>query len=159
MSFSQEVQPILLKFLSSQDFDKAEFKDIYYAFINNHPQFKPKKYYSKIYKTVRDLEYLNAIRIDKSFCTFKYSTINDKNLYLDLTQNSFFSVKKQLFIEYNRIGLEIHKMKCESEIFDKYILLYPSIKEKLSNFLVERQEHLLRLEFESSTLNIIMNNM
>ena len=69
MYVNQSLKSCLVKFLATTAFKAKEFKDIRKMFIEAYPEFKAKKFYQKIYQTVRELQEYGFISVDNSTCT------------------------------------------------------------------------------------------
>lgn len=161
MNITHRLKQEILKYLSENNFEKCEFKHIHKGFIQCFPEFQSKKYYPKIYIIIRNLAESNFIFIDRTGCTFKYSTNrNQRNIldHLDIIYDKD-SLKKKLLFDYHQTNSKLHKIKVELETFDKYLVLYPNIKSKISTFTSERSNNLLKLESELSAIDIILNNI
>ena len=65
----------------------------------------------------------------------------------------------QLLVDYHQKNSELHKIKAELEIVNKYLLLYPKIQEKIASFMNERDYKLLKLESELLAIDIILENI
>lgn len=158
MNSSHRLKQDVLKFLSNQEFNKCEFKDIRNGFVQVHPEFSAKKYYAKIYQIIRELEKNNLFIIDKNGYTYKYSSIENQNLYLDIIGSSVDEevVKQQLLSDFQRLNSRVHRINAEIEIFDKYINLYPKIKDRIFKLTMERKQVQLKLQSELSAIEIIM---
>ena len=161
MNVAHSLKQDILIYLSKNTFEKSEFKYIYEGFTQNLPEFKSKKYYQKIYHLIREFEELNLLEIDKSGCTYKYSTNADQKTFLSLLEQSYDknALQKQLLVDYHQKNSELHKIKAELEIFNKYLLLYPKIQEKIASFMNERDYKLLKLESELLAIDIILENI
>lgn len=161
MNITFRLKQNLLKYLSENTFENSEFKYIYGGFIQFFPEFKLKKYYQKIYIIIRELGESDLIIIDRSGCTFKYSTNRNRRNFIDHLEIIYDkdSVQKKLLFDYHQANSKVHKIKAELEIFHKYVALYPNIKNKISTFTSERNKNLLRLESELSAIDIILNNI
>jgi hypothetical protein len=161
MNESLKLKQNILSFLSDHTFEKSQFKQIYHSFIQFFPEFRSKKYYQKIYQIIRELEQYRVFEVDRSSCTYKYSTIGNRQILLNLIHNTEDkdSLQKQLLSDYHRANSKLHKIKAELEIFNKYMSLYPKIKEKISIFTTERNQLLLMLESELSAIDIILENI
>ena len=64
MSTNHQLKNCLFDFLSNRTFSGYEFKDLRTLFISQYPEFSAKKYYAKIYQTIRELASINLISID-----------------------------------------------------------------------------------------------
>jgi len=161
MNITFRLKQDLLKYLSENTFQNSEFKDIYGGFIHCFPEFKSKKYYQKIYLIVRELGESHIMIIDRSGCTFKYSTNRDRKNFIahsDIIYDKD-SVQKKLLFDYHQANCKVHKIKAELETFHKYVALYPNIKNKVLTFTSDRDKKLLRLESELTAIDIILNNI
>ena len=161
MKVTPSLKQNILIYLSRNAFEKSEFKYIYEGFIQIFPEFKSKKHYQKIYQMIRELGELQLLKIDKSGCTYKYSTNADRKKFLGLLELSYdkSALQKQLLVDYHQKNSELHKIKAELEIFNKYLLLYPKIQEKIASFMKERDHKLLTLESELLAIDIIFENI
>lgn len=161
MNLSHRLKQDILNFLSDCAFEKSEFKEIYHGFIQQYSEYRSKKYYPKIYQTIRELEELKIFFIDRSGCTYKYSMIRNNQISLNLIDDIYDkdSLQKQLLSDYHKVNSEVHKVQAELEIFNKYVSLYPKIEEKISSFTTERNQNLLRLESKLSAIDIILENI
>lgn len=151
----------ILSFLSDQTFNKSEFKQIYQGFTQQYSEYGSKRYYQKIYQTIRELENVKCLVVDRSGCTYRYSTIANPRILLEMLGNNYDkdSVQRQLLSDYHKANSMVHKIKAELEIFNKYVSLYPKIEGKISSFTTERNQNLLRLESELSAIDIILENI
>jgi hypothetical protein len=147
--------------LSGQIFENCEFKEIHKAFILNYPEFKMKKYYGKIYQEVRELENYKLFIIDRTTNTYKYTSVVNTTKFEKLIDSleEFEIVKNQLVSDYHQAQTEVHQIKSELNVFNKYIKLYPNIKSKISILAGERKSDLIRLESELSALDLIIQNI
>lgn len=161
MNSSYRLKQDVLRFLSNQEFKKCEFKDIRNGFVQVYPEFSAKKYYAKIYQIIRELEKNNLFIIDRNRCIYKYSSIENQNLYLEIVGSSIEeeTVKQQLLLDFHRVNSRVHRIDAEIEVFDKYINLYPKIKDRISKLMAERKQVKLKLQSELSAIEIIMNNI
>lgn len=160
MNITLRLKQEILKYLAENNFEKCEFKHIHKGFIQCFPEFKSKKFYPKIYIIIRELADSNLMCIDRTGCTFKYSTRNQRNILnqLEISYDKD-AMKKKLLFDYHQTNSKVHKIKVELETFDKYLVLYPNIKGKISAFTSERSNNLLKLESELSAIDIILNNI
>lgn len=151
----------ILKFLSNQNFDKSEFKQIYQSFTLQYSEYESKKYYQKIYQIIRELGNLKCLIVDQSGCTYRYSTIVNSQIILEMLGSNYDkdSVQRRLLSDYHKANSKLHKIKAELEIFNKYVSLYPKIEGKISTFTNERTRNLLKLESELSAIDIILENI
>lgn len=161
MNVTYRLKQDILKYLSENTFEGSEFRYIYGGFIQCFPEFKSKKYYQKIYLIIRELCDSSLIVVDRSGCTFKYSTNKVQRNFLEHLDiiHSKDSVQKKLLSDYHQTNSKVHKIKAELETFHKYVALYPNIKNKVSTFTSERNKKLLRLESELIAIDIILNNI
>lgn len=152
----------LLTFLSDHSFERSEFKIIHSTFVMLYPEFKSKKkYYAKIYQAVRELEAEMLFVIDRTTCTYKYTSISNREKFSQLINNLIGtdSVKNQLLMDYQNVKSEAQKIKSELAAFYKYIKQYPILKNKLTKPALDRRNNLIRLESELTVLNIIIQQI
>ena len=155
MFVNQTLKSCLVKFLSTKAFKAKEFKDIRKMFIEAYPEFKGKKFYQKIYQTIRELQECGFIAVDNSTCTYKYTSVYRSSDLLNYlaNKNTSLSIQEQLYQDYNRLEAELDKVELEIEILDKYMCLYPIIIDKISRCLLDAQMYLKSLRSEISVLD------
>ena len=158
MNTSNRLKQNFFKFLSNQEFNKCEFKDIRNSFIHDYPEFSSKKYYAKIYQILRELEKNSLFLIDKNGCTYKYSSIENQKKHLEMVYgfDEENALKQQLLMDFHKVNCRVHRINAEIEAFDKYINLYPKIQVKISSLKSERKQVLFKLQSELSAIGIIM---
>ena len=159
MYVNQSLKSCLVKFLATTSFKAKEFKDIRKMFIDVYPEFKAKKFYQKIYQTVRELQECGFISVDNSTCTYKYTSVYRSSDLLDYLANetSSSSLHEQLYQDYTRLEEEVDKVKLEIEILAKYMRLYPIIVDKISCCVLDTQMYLKRLQSEIIVLNKLID--
>lgn len=159
MSINQNPKYHLIVFLSKIQFSSYEFKDIRNHFVESYPEFSSKKYYSKIYQVIRELVAYGLIDMDDRTCTYKYSSNYnyDELLHIIPVSNIEKDLKKQLIEDFIDINEKVLKLTSEISAYNKYINLYPIIKDKIINCLEIRQRDLLEFETELNVLKKIIN--
>ena len=155
MYVNQTLKGYLVKFLATIAFKAKEFKDIRKMFIEAYPEFKAKKFYQKIYQTVRELQEYGFISVDNSTCTYKYTSTYRSCDLLDYLSNetASCSIQEQLYQDCTRLEEEVDKVKLEIEILAKYMRLYPIIVDKISRCVLDAQMYLKSLQSEITVLN------
>ncbi|ENW30351.1 hypothetical protein [Acinetobacter lwoffii] len=155
MYVNQSLKSCLVKFLATTAFKAKEFKDIRKMFIEAYPEFKAKKFYQKIYQTVRELQEYGFISVDNSTCTYKYTSTYRSCDLLDYLSNetASCSIQEQLYQDCTRLEEEVDKVKLEIEILAKYMRLYPIIVDKISRCVLDAQMYLKSLQSEITVLN------
>ena len=83
MQDTHQLKNCLFGFLSNMSFTSYEFKDLRQSFIQNHPEFSAKKYYSKIYLIIRELGESGMILVDRKNCTYRYTSNYSKEEILN----------------------------------------------------------------------------
>lgn len=155
MYINQSLKNCLVEFLATTGFKAKEFKDIRKMFIEAYPEFKAKKFYQKIYQTVRELQECGFISVDNSTCTYKYTSAYRSSDLLDYLANQTISssVQEQLYQDYTRLEEEVEKVKLEIDILAKYMRLYPIIVDKISRCVLDAKMYLKSLQSEITVLN------
>lgn len=155
MYVNQTLKSYLIKFLATTAFKAKEFKDIRKMFIEAYPEFKAKKFYQKIYQTIRELQECGFITVDNSTCTYKYTSVYRSSDLLNYLTNktTSSSIKEQLYQDYTRLAEEVDKVKLELEILAKYMHLYPIIVDRISHCVLDAQMYLKSLQSEIRVLN------
>lgn len=161
MSDNQILKQDFINFLETVRFQENEFKDIRSMFIEAHPQFESKKFYAKIHNIVRELHEAGLIYVDKSTCTYKYTSRYSRGDLINYLMNESDSYSTQKQLPQNQVQLEeeVAKVNLKLEILLKYIRLYPLIVDKISHLATDTQSDLKNLHSEIRGLNDLVERL
>ncbi len=161
MSLNHRLNYCLIKFLSNQNFISSEFKEIFYGFSSEHPEFFSSKYYQSIYRIVRNLVDCNLITFKRYRHVYKYTsnyTVGELENYL-IKHGVRTDFKDELKNEFVELNLNIEKTRLEITFFDKYIKEYPLLKDTILKFKKNSEQQLICLESHIYVLNKIRANV
>lgn len=158
MSKDHTLKCKLIEFLSKIEFKGYRFKDIRNLFTNKHPEFVHTRHYSKIYKIIRGLVSNGLIIMEGETYAYKYSSnYRYDDLIIILSKmDDHKRIKNQLIIDQKSTDVKIIKLNSEIRAYSKYMNLYPSIKEKIVDYLKVKEVELLALESELAVLKKII---
>lgn len=158
---NQTLKSFWINFLSVTYFKSKEFKYIKMKFISAHPQFRATWLYQKVYRAFREVQSTGLMLVDTSTHTYKYtsaSILHGLKDELDRVSSSEV-VKKQLYIDYERLKTEAGQLNCEIEILSRYIDLYPTINEKIVGFISDNNVSLKIIQSEIIILDKLINTI
>lgn len=157
MSTNHQLKSCLFDFLSDRTFSGFEFKDLRGLFIFFYPEFSSKRYYSKIYRFVRELVSLKLILADTSTCTYKYSSNYTRSELLNFKEsNDSNHVKSKLVIEYDRVLKSIDRLRNELHIYELYLDKFPALSESIMKFITKKQKEMSLLECEIQAIKTLL---
>lgn len=155
MSTNHQLKNCLFDFLSNRTFSGYEFKDLRNLFISCYPEFSSKKYYSKIYQSVRELSSLGFILVDTATCTYKYTSNYTRTELLNFRNNSESDqIKAKLLLESERVLGTIDQLRSELHIYETYLNKFPLLSEIILNLMNKKENEIQLLKSE---LNAIKN--
>lgn len=160
MSTNHQLKNCLFEFLTNRTFSGYEFKDLRKHFITNYPQFSSKKYYAKIYTSIRELAALGLILIDTRTCTYKYTSNYEKmNLHYLVQAESTKQTLLSLNQEYEKVQNEIIEAKNRISIYQKYLVQFPILSEVISQKIKEMTSNLNYLHSEKKALETLIDEI
>lgn len=154
MSTNHQLKNCLFDFLSNRTFSGYEFKDLRTLFIRQYPEFSAKKYYAKIYQTIRELASVNLILMDSRSCTYKYSSNYEHIDILNLIAINEFNtnIKYDLALESDRVISEIKKINNELSIYQSYLQRFPTLSEIIRNLVKIKEKEIGLLKCELTAI-------
>lgn len=157
MSKNHQLKSCLFDFLSNTTFSGYEFKDLRTLFISYYPEFSSKKYYSKIYQTIRELASGGLISIDMRTCTYKYTSNYTHTDFLNFI-HSYDSneVKSKLLLEYDRVLTAIDQHHNELRIYELYLDKFPLLLDIIRNLISKKKNEIKLLECEKQAINNLL---
>lgn len=155
MQDTHQLKNCLFGFLSNMSFTSYEFKDLRQSFIHYYPEFSAKKYYSKIYLTIRELGNLGMILVDQKNCTYKYTSNYSKEEILNfISLDATESIRHNLLIEHNKVLDSIELLNSEINIYYTYSKKFPAISDAIDNLINKKKKEMILFKAE---LNVLKN--
>lgn len=160
MSINHQLKNCLFDFLSNETFSGYEFKDLRRLFITSYPEFSSKKYYAKIYQSIRELVSLGLILIDMRTCTYKYtSNYGRANLQHLIQVKSRENILISLTSEYEKVLYEIVESKNHISIYKKYLAKFPMLSDIIPQKLKEMTSNINLLYSEKKALETLIDEI
>lgn len=157
MQDTHQLKNCLFGFLSNISFTSYEFKDLRQSFIHYYPEFSGKKFYSKIYITIRELCELGMIIVDRKNCTYKYSSNYSKEEILNFAiKNSNEPVRQSILIEHNSVLEKVDFVKKEIFFYYSYSEKFPTISNEINLLVTKKRKELVMLNAELNALKNIL---
>lgn len=157
MQDTHQLKNCLFGFLSNMSFTSYEFKDLRQSFIQNHPEFSAKKYYSKIYLIIRELGESGMILVDRKNCTYRYKSNYSKEEILNfvLTDTNEL-IQQNLLIEHNSVLDNIELLNNEIIFYYSYSGKFPIISDAIYKLINKKKKELILLKAELNALKNIL---
>lgn len=157
MQDTHQLKNCLFGFLSNMSFTSYEFKDLRQSFIQNHPEFSAKKYYSKIYLIIRELGESGMILVDRKNCTYRYTSNYSKEEILNFSSlDTNELIRKNLLIEHNNVLDNIELLHNEINAYYSYSGKFPIISDAIGTLIKNKKKELILLRAELNALKNIL---
>ncbi|MCX0339450.1 hypothetical protein [Acinetobacter radioresistens] len=157
MCLNQKLKYCLFEFLSNRTFSGYEFKDIRQTFISSYPEYRAKKFYSKIYQAIRELVDLKLILVDMRTCTYKYTSNYSRGRLLALIDhNESINVENCLTNEYRRVIECLSGLQQELNIYSIYLKKFPMLSELIANIINKKEAEIQLLKYELNAIKSLI---